>query len=183
MGHLIDILGALISTNNASSEFCALVQNSLNDETALAAMDLELELNVEEKPKPEKADDEIKSAEDEEKPATDIVGDGNAEKVMDSTKNEEEKVAEQKEAVNSEVEQKQQEMAEETDPRKRKMNKKWLNMIQKIEDEVTVQKRFLANCDPNDKQDFAHDNLSAFPGDFRDNNPENYFSNFDSSMQ
>lgn len=179
MGHLIEILGALISTNNASSEFCALVQNSLNDEAALAAMDLELELDVEEKPKPEKADDEIKSAEQEEKPVTDIVGDGNAEEVMDSTKTE----GEQNEAVNSEVEQKQQEIEEETDPRKRKMNKKWLNMIQKIEDEVTVQKRFLANCDPNDKQDFAHDNLSAFPGDFRDNNPENYFSNFDSSMQ
>lgn len=112
MGHLIDIMGALESTNSASDEFRALVESSLL----------------------------IQSDE--------IVGDG--------------------ESIDA----------------KDKIKEQWRSLIEKSENEIAVQKRFLANCDPTEKQDYANDS-STFPSfpDPSENDAEDFSYNFNASMQ
>ncbi|CAO1345403.1 unnamed protein product [Diamesa serratosioi] len=111
MGHLIDIMGALESTNSASNEFRALVESSLL----------------------------IQSDE--------IVGDG------------------------------------ETIDAKDKIKEQWHSVIGKSEIEIAVQKRFLANCDPSEKLDYANDS-SSFPSfpDPSENDAEDFDYNFNASM-
>lgn len=109
MGHLIDILGAVSSTLEASPEFCALVESSFDTEVAAG----------------------------------------------DSPDIEDQKI-------------------------------KWQTIIKQYEDEMKAQKRFLANCDPNDKQDYAHDMLNypqGFPEYSNEMESEEFYNHFDSTMQ
>lgn len=61
-----------------------------------------------------------------------------------------------------------------------------LNQILEVcEDELTVQKRLLADCDPNDRHDYGREGLIAFPSiqDDSENYTEDFSYNFNSSMQ
>ena len=61
-----------------------------------------------------------------------------------------------------------------------------LNQILEVcEDELTVQKRLLADCDPNDRHDYGREGLIGFPSipDDSENDTEDFNYHFNSSMQ
>lgn len=61
-----------------------------------------------------------------------------------------------------------------------------LNQILEVcEDELTVQKRLLADCDPNDRHDYGREGLIGFPSipDDSENDTEDFSYHFNSSMQ
>lgn len=60
----------------------------------------------------------------------------------------------------------------------------WNQILQTCEDELTVQNRLLADCDPNDRHDYGRDGL-AFPSipDESENDTEDYYNHYNPSMQ
>lgn len=61
-----------------------------------------------------------------------------------------------------------------------------LNQILEVcEDELTVQKRLLADCDPNDRHDYGREGLIGFPSipDDSENDTEDFSYHFNPSMQ
>jgi serine/threonine-protein phosphatase 6 regulatory subunit 3 len=62
---------------------------------------------------------------------------------------------------------------------------KWNQILQTCEDELTVQNRLLADCDPNDRHDYGRDGLTGFPSipDESENDTEDYSYHYNPSMQ
>lgn len=62
---------------------------------------------------------------------------------------------------------------------------KWKGILEECENELTVQKRLLADCDPNDRHDYARDGLIGYPSipDESENDTEDFSYHFSSSMQ
>lgn len=61
----------------------------------------------------------------------------------------------------------------------------WKNIMQSNEDELQVQKRFLADCDPSERQDYGRDVITGFPSitDDSENDTEDINYHYHSSMQ
>jgi hypothetical protein len=63
----------------------------------------------------------------------------------------------------------------------------WKKLLQSNEDELQVQTRLLADCDPseNENQDYGRDGLLGFPSiaDDAENDTDDYNFNYHSSMQ
>lgn len=61
----------------------------------------------------------------------------------------------------------------------------WNKIMQSNENELQVQKRFLADCDPSERQDYGQCGLTGFPSipDESENDTEDYAYNFIPSMQ
>jgi hypothetical protein len=62
----------------------------------------------------------------------------------------------------------------------------WNKIMQSNEDELIVQKRFLADCDPSERQEYGRDGLlSGFPSntDESENDTEDFAYSFNTSMQ
>lgn len=61
----------------------------------------------------------------------------------------------------------------------------WKGILEACENELTVQKRLLADCDPNDRHDYARDGLIGYPSipDESENDTEDFSYHFSSSMQ
>lgn len=61
----------------------------------------------------------------------------------------------------------------------------WTKIMQSNDNELQVQKRLLADCDPNERQEYGRDGSNGFPSipDDTENDTEDYFYNFNSSMQ
>lgn len=63
----------------------------------------------------------------------------------------------------------------------------WNKIMQSNEDELIVQKRFLADCDPSERQEYGRDGLilTGFPSntDESENDTEDFAYSFNTSMQ
>lgn len=61
----------------------------------------------------------------------------------------------------------------------------WTKIMQSNENELQVQKRFLADCDPSEHQEYGQSGLTGFPSipDDTENDTEDYAYNFIPSMQ
>lgn len=61
----------------------------------------------------------------------------------------------------------------------------WRQILQSNEDELKLQSRFLADCDPNERQDYGRDGLAGFPSTNTEyeNDTEDYDYQYNSSMQ
>lgn len=61
----------------------------------------------------------------------------------------------------------------------------WRQILQTNEDELKTQTRFLADCDPNDRQDYGRDGMTGFPSTTAEyeNDAEDYDYQFNPSMQ
>jgi serine/threonine-protein phosphatase 6 regulatory subunit 3 len=60
----------------------------------------------------------------------------------------------------------------------------WNQILQTCEDELIVQNRLLADCDPNDRHEYGRDGLTGFPSipDESENDTEDYY-HYNASMQ
>jgi hypothetical protein len=60
----------------------------------------------------------------------------------------------------------------------------WNQIMNANEDELTVQKRLLANCDPSERKEYGRDGILGFPSnsDESENDAEDYY-NYNSPMQ
>ncbi|KAG5678312.1 hypothetical protein PVAND_007998 [Polypedilum vanderplanki] len=60
----------------------------------------------------------------------------------------------------------------------------WNKIMQSNEEELKVQKRFLADCDPSERQEYGRDGLlSGFPSNTDENDTEDFAYSFNTSMQ
>lgn len=62
----------------------------------------------------------------------------------------------------------------------------WNKIMQSNEDEIKVQTRLLADCDPSTEcQDYGRDGITGFPSipDESENEPEEFAFNYNTSMQ
>lgn len=61
----------------------------------------------------------------------------------------------------------------------------WRRILKSNEDELKLQTRLLADCDPNERQDYGRDGLSGFPSTPAEyeNDTEEFDYQFNSSMQ
>jgi hypothetical protein len=61
----------------------------------------------------------------------------------------------------------------------------WRRILQSNEEELKTQSRLLADCDPNERQDYGRDGLTGFPSNAADyeNDTDDFDYQFNSSMQ
>lgn len=61
----------------------------------------------------------------------------------------------------------------------------WNQILQTCEEELTVQNRLLADCDPNERHDYSREGLTGFPSipDESENDTEDFSYHYNPSMQ